>query len=435
MTERLQDLLAGEAYLSYAYSYPHKTAYRTLEPPADLRAEWAAEDRSALFLYLHVPFCEQRCGFCNLFTAARPEDELQVRYVEAVERQAEVVAEVLAPARFARLAVGGGTPTFLPAPLLDRLLGVARTLGAGALPSSVEASPETLDEDRLRVLVDHRVTRVSLGVQSAEPGETEAVFRRQAVGDVDRALRALRGAVPIRNVDLIYGLPGQTAPSLRRSIDHVLSQGANELYLYPLYVRPLTALGGSRRPWSDERLALYRAGRDHLLGLGWRQRSMRRFTPADAPPEEGQVYRCQDDGMVGLGAGARSYTRALHYASPFAVKQGAVRSRIAAWVDAPAAEHAVARHGFRLNDEERRRRFVLLSLLDAGVDRGAYEARFGADVLADLPALYEAIDAGLATESATALRLTDRGLECSDLLGHWLQSPAVRLARAAWSAR
>jgi oxygen-independent coproporphyrinogen-3 oxidase len=430
----LAALVASGSYLSYAYSYPHKTAYRPLAPARPLRELWADEDRSALFLYLHVPFCEQRCGFCNLFTEARPRGDLEDRYVAALERQAAVVAAALAPARFAQVAIGGGTPTYLSARHLERLLAIVGRLGAGGLPASVEVSPSTLDADKLAVLVAAGTTRVSMGVQSFVPAETAAVHRRQDLGDVERALGWLRDVVPVRNVDLIYGLPGQTAETLRGSIDRALALGANELYLYPLYVRPLTVLG-RRGGWRDQRLALYRAGRDHLRQLGWRQASMRMFAaPGVGETGGGPRYRCQEDGMVGLGAGARSYTRALHYASPYAVAQKGVRAEIAAWVDRSDADHAVADHGFALDADEQRRRFVLLSLLDTGVDRRRYRERFGADVLVQLPALGEALDAGIAVADDDALRLTDAGVEHADVIGHWLQSAAVRARRDAWSA-
>jgi oxygen-independent coproporphyrinogen III oxidase len=433
VSARLRDLLASSEYLSYAYSYPHKTAYRALEPAASLADAWASEDRNALSLYLHVPFCEQRCGFCNLFTQALPKGGVEARYVAAVERQAAVMAEVIAPARFARLAIGGGTPTFLAAPLLERLFGVARALGASGIPTSIEVSPPTFDRDKLAVLVAHGVTRVSMGVQSIVEAETDRVHRHQSVADVELALEALAGAIPIRNVDLIYGLPGQTPETLRRSIDHVRALGANELYLYPLYVRPLTALGKSRHGWADARLQLYRVGRDHLLAQGWQQRSMRMFSAPGSPGEDGPLYRCQDDGMLGLGAGARSYTRTLHYASPFAVAQTAVRERIEAWIDQRDEDHAIARHGYWLDDDEQRRRFVLLSLLDAGLDRPAYARRFGADVLEHLPSLVEVIETELATLEDGILRLTERGIERADVIGQWLESSAVQGARAAWS--
>src|SRR5436190_20641717 len=112
-------------YQSYVYAYPHKTAYRTFDPPLNLRELWANEERAALFLYLHIPFCEMRCGFCNLFTTANPKEDLEAAYLDAVERQARRVRAALGSASFARLAIGGGTPTYLMPAALHRMFDVA----------------------------------------------------------------------------------------------------------------------------------------------------------------------------------------------------------------------------------------------------------------------------------------------------------------------
>src|SRR5262245_30852118 len=110
---KLAELLAESPFQGYSYAYPHKTAYRALTPAVDLDELWAGERREALFLYLHVPFCEMRCAFCNLFTQARPPDDLVSTYLTALRRQACQVRAALPDARFARCAVGGGTPTYL----------------------------------------------------------------------------------------------------------------------------------------------------------------------------------------------------------------------------------------------------------------------------------------------------------------------------------
>ena len=81
-------LTDGSPYQGYVYGYPHKTAYHPLVESVPLRGLWAAEPRSALLLYLHVPFCEMRCGFCNLFTQARPREGVAAAYLEALARQA-----------------------------------------------------------------------------------------------------------------------------------------------------------------------------------------------------------------------------------------------------------------------------------------------------------------------------------------------------------
>src|SRR5258708_11258010 len=131
MIHKVQDpLLDGSPYQGYAYAYPHKTAYRPFATPSALSELWEAERRDALFLYIHVPFCEMRCAFCNLFTEARPAAGLTTDYLAALAQHAEQVQAALGTAAFARFAVGGGTPTMLDEQGLTNLFDqAARLLG------------------------------------------------------------------------------------------------------------------------------------------------------------------------------------------------------------------------------------------------------------------------------------------------------------------
>lgn len=166
---------------------PDKTAYRRFEKDVALDALWAGEDRSALFLYLHVPFCRIRCGFCNLLTTHGAKQDAVTAYLGALEPQAEAVKLAPSPAEFVRVAVGGGTPTFLAPRELERLFEIVARLGAGGVPTSVEASPETVDAEKLRVLKALGVTRLSLGVQSFIEQESTDMGRPQRTADVFRA--------------------------------------------------------------------------------------------------------------------------------------------------------------------------------------------------------------------------------------------------------
>ncbi|HEY1379149.1 MAG TPA: STM4012 family radical SAM protein [Gemmataceae bacterium] len=432
-------LLAGSPYRGYPYAYPHKTAYRPFDPPLPLRDVWADERRDALFLYIHIPFCEMRCGFCNLFTQARPAGGVADDYLDALARQADQVRDALSDVRFARFAVGGGTPTFLDVPQLGRLFDVAERLLGGplAVPASVETSPATAEWERLQLLRDRGVTRISIGVQSFAADETAAVARPQQPAAVHAALERIRSVgFPVLNIDLIYGLPGQTVASWLASVRSAVRYAPEELYLYPLYVRPLTGLGRSRRAWDDLRLACYREAVALLADAGYEQVSMRMFRAAHAPADGGPVYCVQDDGMVGLGCGARSYTRRVHYGDEYAVRPAGVRDIIAAYIDRPAGRFALAAHGFHLDGDEQRRRYVLLTLLQAdGLPLDRYESRFGTDALADLPELAELEPLGLARHDGDRLVLTAAGLERSDAIGPWLHSPAVRARMEGYSWR
>ncbi|MFF2190464.1 STM4012 family radical SAM protein [Streptomyces sp. NPDC058155] len=448
-------------YESYVYAYPHKTAYRPLADRPALSALWAGERKDALSLYLHIPFCEVRCGFCNLFTRIGAPDELTTRYLDALDRQATAVADALHTntvpgtgtgtgteadsVRFAAAAFGGGTPTFLTAGELERLCDIAeKRMGADlrAVPLSVETSPSTATADRLSVLADRGATRLSIGVQSFVEEEAKAAVRPQRRSDVEAALGRIRDArIPVLNIDLIYGIDGQTPRSWRLSLDAALAWRPEELYLYPLYARPLTPLGRRAHPseagWDAQRLELYRQGRDHLLAQGYEQVSMRMFRLPGAPREGADDYACQTDGMIGLGCGARSYTSDLHYSFDYAVGMREIRTIIDAYT--VTEDFSRAEVGRAVDADEARRRHLLQSLLQAeGMAVADYRERFGSRPEDDFPAeLDRFADLGWLDADAGPglLRLSPEGLAHSDALGPALFSPAVRAAMASYELK
>ena len=440
----LAQLLEGTPYVSYTYAYPHKTAYRHFPEPVPLSALWQHENREAVFLYLHVPFCEMRCGFCNLFTTVDPTARFTAGYLEALECQAKSVREAVGELRIARMALGGGTPTFLDSADLARLFTIAESLFSvhpGSIPTSVETSPLTATPEKLRLLREHGVDRISIGVQSFIEAEAHAAGRPQKTVQVERALDAIRHTdFPILNIDLIYGLPDQTVESWLSSLRMALRYHPEELYLYPLYVRPLTGLErtGTMLPMREQdiRLTCYRAARELLLAEGYTQVSMRMFRAAHAPAETGPVYCVQDDGMIGLGCGARSNTRTHHYSNEYAVGSSTIRSILHTYAATPAEAFAFAHYGYVLNEEEQRRRYVLKSLLEAGgLSLDSYQHRFGSKVLTDLPMLHELLECGLATVEHEIITLTALGLEHSDTIGPWLYSPYARQLMEEYTLR
>lgn len=428
-------LRAGGHFQGYAYGYPHKTAYRSLHPAQSLAEVWGGEDKSALFLYLHIPFCEMRCGFCNLFTTTHLGGNLIGRHFAALREQADRTLEALgSAARFSRIAIGGGTPTVLGLDELAALFQFIKRLPVSAkAPLAIEVSPGTVSVEKLSLLGEAGVTRVSMGVQSLVAEETRALGRPQDPFVARKALALIsRAGIPVRNVDLIYGIAGQTAQSWLVSLNGVLEYSPEEIYLYPLYVRPLTLLGnrwggaGVTSLAEDSRLALYRVGRDLLLEAGYRQISMRLFRRQDSSAREGPVYCCQEDGMVGLGAGARSYTRGLHYSTEWAVSYKSVREIIERYVAEPA-RFGLADYGIALAAEEQQRRYVIKSILRSdGLDLAAYSARFGSGALDDCPQLSELVAAGALKTEGGALVPTRMGLELSDAIGPWLYSQPIQ---------
>lgn len=434
-------------YRSYLYSYPHKTAYRPFPAPLPLDGLWHSEPAETLFLYMHIPFCGARCGFCNLFTLPDKRADVHERYVDALERQAREWAGLAGGRPFARFAIGGGTPTLLEAGQLRRLFRIAEDI-MGLDPHqasiSVETSPETVSEEKLAVLKEAGVDRISMGVQSFIPEEAAAVYRPQNPRIALQALELLgKTRFPVLNLDLIYGLPGQTVDSWMVSVRRALDFAPEEIFLYPLYTRDHTIVKPEHmaRSGDDIRMACYKEARGALKAAGYTQYSMRRFARNHAPSASGAAdsgsaadaspakrpldYSCQEEGMMGLGCGARSYTREVHYASRYGVSRKATESIIADYV--AAESYGSADYGFVLDGGEQRRRFILKALLHReGLALHDYRERFGgASPLLDFPQLQLPLAAGFAAIEDDTLMLTEEGMAYSDAIGDWFISPEV----------
>ena len=254
--------------------------------------------------------------------------------------------------------------------------------------------------------------------------------------EVESALGAIRDTgFCVLNIDLIYGGDGQTAHDWLLNVREAMKWQAEEIYLYPLYVRPLTGLGkrdgllddAFDQDWDARRLIAYRAARDELLTNGYEQISMRMFRRANSSPPVGPVYCCQSDGMVGVGCGARSYTAELHYSTEYAVGKRGVHSILLDYINRDPSDFSAARHGFLLNEDEQQRRFIIQGILQAdGLSRPAYLSRFGRDVLTDHACLQQLADWKCARITADAIQLTHQGLERSDAIGPWFYSQQVQ---------
>jgi oxygen-independent coproporphyrinogen-3 oxidase len=172
--------------------------------------------------------------------------------------------------------------------------------------------------------------------------------------------------------------------------------------------------------------ALLEAGRRVLLEAGYVQDSLRRFRLPEAAPTTTSEYSCQEDGMVGLGAGARSYTRDVHYSTDWAVGRGEVEAILRDFLARGPADFARADHGIRLTLDDRKRRFLIKSILKAdGLDLPRYREVFGTDALQDFADLQVLRRLDLAVLDDDRLRLTARGMELSDGVGAWFVSPRV----------
>jgi oxygen-independent coproporphyrinogen III oxidase len=186
-------------------------------------------------LYVHLPFCAHRCGYCDFVTAVG-RGEQHGSYVDALLAELELEGNVLAE-RLETVFLGGGTPTFTAPTELARLLDGL----PAAVELTVEANPETVTPELARLLHGHGANRVSLGAQSFQPHLLHVLERRAAPDDVRRAVALLR-EVGLDNVslDLIYGIPGQSSADLDRDLAEALALEPEHLSCYELEAKPGT---------------------------------------------------------------------------------------------------------------------------------------------------------------------------------------------------
>jgi oxygen-independent coproporphyrinogen-3 oxidase len=277
--------------------------------------------RHGFGVYLHVPFCASRCGYCdfNTYTAS---EAGQDGYLEAVLEELRLASKVVSPARVDTVFVGGGTPTLLPAGDLARILdAVDATWGlADGAEVTTEANPESVTPESLRALRRAGYTRISLGMQSAAPGVLAVLDRRHTAGRAPQAaLEAREAGFEHVNLDLIYGTPGETADDFATSLDTVIGAGVDHVSAYALIVEDGTRMAARMRrgelPYPEDDVAAdrYLAAEERLSGAGFDWYEVSNWATApDARCRHNLLYWTGGD-WWGLGPGAHSHVGGVRW--------------------------------------------------------------------------------------------------------------------------
>jgi oxygen-independent coproporphyrinogen III oxidase len=383
-------------------------------------------------VYVHVPFCARRCPYCDFNTQAG-RDEIHLAYVRAVEREADSWCRALAGRTVTTLYVGGGTPTVLAADLLTGLFaGIRASLRvAPGAEITCEANPGTVDGERFGALRDAGVNRLSMGAQSLDPVELAWLGRIHDASDVARAFHAARSAgFDQISLDLMFGLPGQSARTWARSLDGAIALGPDHLSLYGLTVEPGTPLGervaSGRQAAPDDDAAAdrYEEAMALLAAAGYHHYEVSNWALATPGDDEGgttpgrraarhNLRYWRNGEYVGLGAGAHSHLRSAGPGLPeSAARWSNVRSpdeyiaRIVAGV--PVVD---ARESIDPRTDMGETMMLGLRLVREGVPHARFQALHGTDPRAVFgPELRELADRGLVEVDDVRTRLTRRGL-------------------------
>lgn len=285
---------------------------------------WVAGPRESRFgVYLHVPFCSVRCGYCDFNTYTATElggGASQIAYARTALAEIELAGQAMRDAQMperpaSTVFVGGGTPTMLPAADLVQMLdGVRETWGlAPGAEVTTEANPDSVTPESLGALAAGGFTRVSFGMQSSVPHVLATLERTHDPARVPDVVRWARDAGLAVSLDLIYGTPGESLDDWHRSLDTVVETGVDHVSAYALVVEPGTKMGAQVRrgelalPSGDDQAEKYEVADDVLTaaGLGWYEVSNWARTP-DLACRHNLAYWRGDD-WWGIGPGAHSY--------------------------------------------------------------------------------------------------------------------------------
>ena len=343
-------------------------------------------------LYVHVPFCAHRCGYCDFVTVTGNEDR-HGAYIDALLSEFDSERSVLgSPVN--TIFIGGGTPTLLGPELLDRLL--TGLPAPGEL--TVEANPETVDEALAEVLVRHGA-RVSLGAQSFGARELAVLERRATPETVRGAVATLRGAgVANLNLDVLFGIPGETRVALDRDIDAALALEPDHLSCYELEAKPGTRFTFTHGAELARQAELLEDHYEHVIerleGAGYRWYETANYCRDDRRCRHNlAIWRGED--YLGVGVGAVSTLGLLRR------RNG---PRLAPYIEALGRGDAPIRVEEVLSPDERLHERIMLGLrLD--------EPMSIAPVLGglDMPEVERLAGLGLVVEGDGTLTLSRRG--------------------------
>jgi oxygen-independent coproporphyrinogen-3 oxidase len=362
-------------------------------------------------LYLHIPFCLQRCAYCDFYTFAVSSPEFIDRYVTRLTEELERLAPQAAGGTIQTVFLGGGTPSLLTAAQLAAILAAINRhyhLDPQA-EITLEANPATLPLAKLQSFAASGVNRISLGVQSFCREELTVLGRVHDLNQIFLTLEDVnRAGISNYSLDLIYGVPGQSLASWHYSLEKALQTGASHLSLYLLQLEEHTPLGRAVRartlelPEEDREVEMYYSALNYLAAHGFPQYELSNFAVPGRECRHNLTY-WRAEPYLGVGSGAVSFLgrrRLMFHETVEAFLQGDGAEKILETMDAAELVSDALILGLRLR---------------SGVDLNAFKTRFGVEVgrryAEEIARLGEA---GLLELEAGHLRLTRRGLFLSN---------------------
>jgi oxygen-independent coproporphyrinogen-3 oxidase len=334
-------------------------------------------------IYIHIPFCIAKCNYCDFYSVPIGRSmDWQEQYIRGLVAEIKQRASFYDGQRIITIYIGGGTPSLLTAGQIDRLL----TKLAAAFPLSsdieitMEANPATVNEKYLRECRQAGVNRLSLGVQSFIDRELHLLGRLHSAQDSKEAIRAARAAgFANLNLDLIYGIPGQTTDDWTANLCQAMVADTEHLSLYLLQLEPHTPMGrwvdeGKLLMLEDEQeYQLYQISREFLNHHGYQQYEISNFARPGKECRHNLHYWYSAE-YIGLGAGAVSFINRVRQQN----------AQLDSYLQVSADYQPGFWHGEILESMSERQRWIDAVVMGLRTTQGIYmedfKSRFGVDL-------------------------------------------------------
>jgi oxygen-independent coproporphyrinogen-3 oxidase len=374
----------------------------------------SAEIHAPSAVYIHVPFCLHHCGYCD-FTLVANRDHLIPNYLEQLSKEfAYHCRDFVGPRTVDTMFLGGGTPTHLSPAHLQQLMELIHhwfRLAPGG-EFSIEANPDGLCDERLTLLRENGVNRLSLGVQSFDDDVLKTLERQHSAAEALETVRRASDIVANVSLDLIFGVPGQSAESWRQTLSVVTTLPVRHVSTYGLTYEQGTPFfrrersGGLRRLPDELEREMYLDGIDVLTGQGFQHYEVSNFARPGFECRHNQVYWNADE-YFAFGPGAARYINGIRTTNCRSVVR---------WLNSWKSGSPCVEESEQLIHEDKARESIMLALrMIRGLHVPSFEARFLLsleELAAD--AVKKHISTGLLERQGDYLRLTQDGLLIAD---------------------
>ena len=432
-TKQLEIGQISEAFLAkYNRPGPRYTSYPTAPVwkddfgPDDLERCFAKADERAtpVSLYMHIPFCESLCLFCACNVSIQKNKDVAIPYLDALKREIDHVGKHVSRKRpVIQFHWGGGTPTYLTPAQMEDLFGFTRERFSFAPDAEigVEIDPRVTSREHLEALRRLGFNRLSMGIQDFEPRVQKTIHRVQPYDMTRDTIWAARElGFESLNVDLIYGLPYQTAESFRAAVEQVLTLSPDRVAMFSYaHVPWLKKQQGSfaiHLPEGMEKFRIFRAGLEGFLDAGYVYIGMDHFArPTDelAVAQRNRTLHRNFQGYT-TKAGADLYGMGVSAISSIGDAYAQNRREVPAYETRVAERGIATMRGYTLSKDDRVRRSVIGRLLCHAVIRKSEVERefaigFDEYFATELGALKEVSAEGLVTMNGDAISVTPLG--------------------------